>query len=157
MNAEYVNNEPKPSPSLIDEKIKEDIRKYVEQGTGAIDSRIREIDHKWDIDHTAQINAALLILGGFLLYKNNKRWATLSIFATAIIAQHIIMGSCFPVKLLRMFGMRSRKELEKEKFALKALRGDFDNIRHDIEKAWEAVKEKESDKRPIGFRSDNTR
>lgn len=150
MNAEYLPNDKDQPKSIIDEKIKEDIRKYVEQGTGAIDKRIAELDNKWNIDRTLEINAAVLILAGALLYRNNNKWATISIFAAAILAQHVMMGSCFPVKLFRFFGLRSRKELEKEKFALKALRGDFHNIRNDIEKAWEAVKENE-DKRPIGF------
>ena len=151
MKAEYVNNDPAEQSKLImDEKVKEDIRKYAEQGRDAIDNRIRELDSSWDMERTLQLNAALLVLGGILLYRNNKKWAILSIFATAILAQQAFMGNCRPFKFLSFFGMRSRKEIDKEKFALKALRGDFDNIKNDIEKAWDAVKDKE-DKRPIGF------
>lgn len=151
MKAEYVNNDPSDqNKPLMDEKIKEDIRKYAEQGSEAIDKRIRELDSSWDMERALQLNAAILVLGGILLYRNNKKWAILSIFATAILAQQAFMGNCGPFKFLRFFGMRSRKEIDKEKFALKALRGDFNNIKNDIEKAWEAVKDKE-DKRPIGF------
>lgn len=151
MKAEYVNNDQAEQSKLIlDEKVKEDIRKYAEQGRDSIDNRIKELDSSWDMERTLQLNAAILVLGGILLYSNNKKWAILSIFATAILAQQAFMGNCGPFKFMKFFGVRSRKEIDKEKFALKALRGDFDNIKNDIEKAWESVKEKE-DKRPIGF------
>lgn len=150
MKAEYVNNDSSEQTSIIDERVKEDIRKYADQGREAIDKRINELDHSWDMERTMQLNTAILVLGGILLYKNNKKWAILSIFATAILAQQALMGNCGVFKFLNVFGVRSRKEIDKEKFALKALRGDFDNIRNDIEKAWEAVKDKD-DKRPIGF------
>lgn len=151
MKAEYVNNESNEQNKLMmDEKVKEDIRKYADQGRDAIDNRIKELDTSWDMERALQLNAAILVLGGILLYKNNKKWAILSIFATAILAQQAFMGNCGPFKFMKFFGVRSRKEIDKEKFALKALRGDFDNIKNDIEKAWDAVKDKE-DKRPIGF------
>jgi len=157
MKAEYVKKDTAEGTFSIDEKIKENIRKYVDQGKGAIDERIRELDASWDVERALQLNIAVLALGGFLLYKSNKRWLIISVIVSIFLAQNAVQGSCAPSKLLRLFGIRSRKEIDREKFALKALRGDFDNIRHDIEKAWEAVRDKENDKKPIGFiKNDNT-
>lgn len=156
MKAEYLNSQEanENRQSSIDEKVKDDIRKYAEQGREAIDQRIKELDSSWDMERTLQLNAAILVLGGILLYKNNKKWAILSIFATAMLAQQAFAGNCGVFRFLNFFGMKSRKEIEREKFALKALRGDFDNIKNDIERAWEAVKDT-GNKRPIGFFREN--
>lgn len=151
MKAEYAKNPPEVKATL-DEKTKENIKKYVDQGKEAIDNRIQELEGSWDAERALQLNIALLVLGSFLLYNNhNKRWMILSVVVTAFLAQNALQGSCAPLRFLKIFGMRSRKEIDRERFALKALRGDFENIKNDIEKAWEAVKEHENDKRPIGF------
>jgi hypothetical protein len=43
-------------------------------------------------------------------------------------AQHAIQGWCPPLPLFRKLGYRTRKEIDKEKYALKLLRGDFDIV-----------------------------
>jgi hypothetical protein len=151
MKAEYIKKDLSEVKPSLDEKTKENIKKYVDQGKDAIDNRINELDGSWDAERALQLNIALLVLGSFLLYNNNKRWLILSVIVAVFLAQNAVQGTCAPLKFLKIFGMRSRKEIDREKFALKALRGDFDNIKNDIEKAWEAVKDLENDKRPIGF------
>ena len=44
------------------------------------------------------------------------------------LLQHAVQGWCPPVPLFRRLGVRTREEIEREKFALKALRGDFEEI-----------------------------
>jgi hypothetical protein len=44
------------------------------------------------------------------------------------LLKHAVSGWCPPVPLLRRLGVRTRSELDREKFALKALRGDFKNL-----------------------------
>jgi hypothetical protein len=147
------NQNPESKKALIDEKIKENIRKYAEQSRHAIDQRIEALDKSWDFERALQLKTAALIFAGILLYTSNRKWAILSILATVFLTQQAISGNCKQLKFLNFLGMRTRREINKEKFALKALRGDFDNIKNDIEKAWEAVKD-EDDKRPIGFLRD---
>jgi hypothetical protein len=133
MKAEYIKKDGNEDGSPpLDEKVKENIRKYVEQGKGAIDDRIMDLDSSWDAERALQLNIALLVLGSFLLYNNNKRWLIISIIVSVFLAQNAVQGSCAPLKFLKF-------------------RGDFDNIKNDIEKAWEAVKDFEKDKKPIGF------
>jgi hypothetical protein len=151
MKSEYVKKDLPDTQGPFDEKTKENIRRYVDQGSEAIDSRIQELDSSWDAERALQLNIAILAIGSFLLYKSNKRWLIITVIVSVFLAQNAVQGSCAPLKLLRFFGIRSRKEIDREKYALKALRGDFENIKHDIEKAWEAVKEKENEKKPIGF------
>jgi DNA-binding transcriptional ArsR family regulator len=42
--------------------------------------------------------------------------------------QHATQGWCPPLPLFRKRGVRTRKEIEREKYALKALRRDFDPV-----------------------------
>lgn len=42
---------------------------------------------------------------------------------------HATQGWCPPLPLFRRLGVRTRGEIEKEKFALRFLRGDFDHVR----------------------------
>ncbi len=137
--------------AIIDEKTKESIKSYVEQGKGAIEKRINELDNKWDIDRTMQLYASLLILGGAVLFSFNKRWLILSIITASFAAQHAIQGWSPPGKIFRLLGLRTKRELEEEKYALKMIRGDFDNIKNDIEDAWKRHQDHDKNKKPIGF------
>ena len=42
--------------------------------------------------------------------------------------QHALQGWCPPLAVLRRLGFRTAKEINEERFALAALRGDFDKI-----------------------------
>jgi hypothetical protein len=42
--------------------------------------------------------------------------------------QHAIQGWCPPVPVLRRLGFRTANEIEQERTALKALRGDFNAV-----------------------------
>jgi hypothetical protein len=41
---------------------------------------------------------------------------------------HSIQGWCPPVPVLRRLGVRTRREIDRELFALKVLRGDFQTV-----------------------------
>jgi hypothetical protein len=43
-------------------------------------------------------------------------------------AQHALQGWCPPLPILRRHGVRAAREIERERYAIKALRGDFDSI-----------------------------
>lgn len=41
------------------------------------------------------------------------------------LLQHALQGWCPPVPVLRRLGFRTQTEIDEERYALKALRGDF--------------------------------
>jgi hypothetical protein len=45
------------------------------------------------------------------------------------LLQHAVQGWCPPVPLFRRLGFRTAAEIDYERYALKALRGDFRNVR----------------------------
>lgn len=44
--------------------------------------------------------------------------------------QHAIQGWCPPLPILRKLNIRTSKEIEQEKYALKIIHGDFDDLKN---------------------------
>ena len=93
-----------------------------------IERRLRELQAEWDIERTLETNASALALTGTILGAVNKRLLLLPALVTAFLLQHALQGWCPPVPLLRRLGVRTADEIERERTALKALRGDFHPI-----------------------------
>lgn len=105
-----------------------------------VDGRIGELEKEWDVERTVELNCAVMALAGTALGAFvNKRWFALPILAAACLAQHSIQGWNPLVPLFKKFGFRDKKEISREKYALKALRGDFKRIGTDINKAYRGV------------------
>jgi hypothetical protein len=109
----------------IDSQIEERIRFYATQPRDAISSRIEELDQEKDIERYLETNAAAIALGGIVLGLVRKKWLLLSATVLGFMLQHATKGWCPPVPLLRKMGIRTRREIDREKYALKILRGDF--------------------------------
>ena len=122
----------------IDKQILENLKSYRKNNDG-IAARIRQLDKEWDIERTLELNAAALALTGTLLGAVvNKRWLILPAVVGSFLVQHAIQGWCPPLPLFRRLGIRTRPEIDREKYALKALRGDFEDA-GTANKAWKAV------------------
>ena len=106
----------------IDEKMQRDVQAYAAADPQAIEERIETLDHEWDIERTLEMNASLLSLIGLGLgWRVNKRWYALPAIVSGFLLQHAVQGWCPPLPFLRRLGMRSQREIEAEKYALKAL------------------------------------
>jgi hypothetical protein len=115
--------------SQIEERIQRSIRFYSTQPPEVITRRIEELDREWDMERRLETNAATLALSGALLGTVvSKKWFLLTVGVLGFLIQHATTGWCPPVPLFRRFGVRTRTEIDREKFALKALRGDFKNL-----------------------------
>lgn len=125
----------------VDLKTKEQVRKSsVKSKKEDITSKIEALEREWDIERALEMNAASLGLTGVLLGSFvNRKWLILPGVVTAFLIQHALQGWCPPLPLLRKLGFRTRQEIDREKYALKALRGDFTSTRGNPEKSWEAV------------------
>jgi hypothetical protein len=94
-----------------------------------IDRRLRELDEEWDIERVLEANAASVTLAGTVLAATvHKRWLMLPALVGGFLLQHAIQGWCPPVPVLRRLGYRTAREIETERIALKALRGDFGRV-----------------------------
>ena len=96
-------------------------------GLGA---RIRELEREWDIERVLEASAALVGGAGVLLAaRSNRRWLLLPALVTGFLLQHALQGWCPPLEPLRRMGIRTRREIDLELHAVKALRGDYDQLR----------------------------
>ncbi len=119
------------------EESNERIRRETEQniaraaagGLEAINERLQELEEEWDIERYVETMAPSLTLAGLLLGVTvSKKWLILSGVVQAFFLQHALQGWCPPVPVLRSMGVRTVEEIEAERYALKALRGDFVNV-----------------------------
>ena len=111
----------------IDQRMAERIYYYASQPKAVISRRIDELDQEWDIERIIEIGASsAAIIGMALGIAGRKRWLLLPMVVMPILFFHATQGWCPPsVVFLRGLGIRTRKEIDAEKYALKALRGDF--------------------------------
>lgn len=93
-----------------------------------ITRRIGELNQEWDVERTLQTNFATLSMVGLgLATLVNKKWFFLALGVPAFMVQHALQGWCPPLPVLRKLGVRSSRGINDERFALKAMRGDFDD------------------------------
>jgi Protein of unknown function (DUF2892) len=112
----------------IDHDINDRIRYLAQHPTG-IERRLRELDEEWDIERALEANAASVAFTGTLVAATvDKRWFVVPALVGAFLFQHAVQGWCPPVPILRRLGYRTSREIETERIALKALRGDFGKI-----------------------------
>jgi hypothetical protein len=121
----------------LDRQIAVRVREYsLSQSEDEISQRIDELDREWDIERMLQANASVIGLSGLILgITANKKWLVLPGVVLPFLFQHAVQGWCPPVPLFRRMGFRTRQEIDREKYALKDLRGDFEanrELRDDV-------------------------
>lgn len=116
----------------INDRIAEATREsvaYFRSHKDEIPERLAELDREWDIERAIEANASTLALSGVLLGAvSDRRWLVLPALVSAFLLQHAIQGWCPPVPILRRLGFRTADEINKERYALKAMRGDFEGV-----------------------------
>lgn len=124
---------PRHTAEAINEHIRrqtaENIARYATAGRAAIDRRLAALDHEWDIERTLEANAAIVSLIGLTLGATvDRRWFLLPAVVAGFLLQHALQGWCPPVPFFRRRGVRTATEIDYERYALKAVRGDFRNL-----------------------------
>ena len=106
----------------IDHRTNNNIRRYANSSEEAIGRRIEELDREWDIERTLEVNTSTLALTGLLLGVTvDRRWLLLPGLGLSFLLQHGLQGWCPPLPILRRMGVRTRGEIDREKYELKAL------------------------------------
>jgi hypothetical protein len=78
-----------------------------------------ELDKEWDTERMLILNASTLSLASvYLGITKNRLWFAMPVVISFFLAQHAIQGWCPPLNLFRKAGMRTRKEIDMEKYAL---------------------------------------
>ena len=111
--AGHVNEE-------IDHQTDINIHHYKGKSRAEILERIQMLDKEWDIEQVLEVNASTLALTGLILgLTKNRKWLFLPAIVLPFLLQHGLQGWCPLLPLLRRFGIRTRGEIDREKYALK--------------------------------------
>jgi hypothetical protein len=111
----------------IDAQTQRCLERCAAGGRDAISRHVDALDREWDVERYLQMNAGLVSLSGILLGALvSPRFLVLPAAVFGFFFQHATQGWCPPLPVFRRMGVRTRREINAEKYALKALRGDFD-------------------------------
>lgn len=121
---------PQHTAEVVNERIEQCTIQAVERaaaaGPAGIQKRLDELEREWDIERALEANASSLALVGLALGAFvSRRFFLLPAAVAAFLLQHALQGWCPPLPVLRRLGYRTQAEIERERYALKALRGDF--------------------------------
>jgi len=112
-----------------------------------IAEHLARLDREWDFDRVLETEASVVgLLGLALGLTVDRRLLVLPGVVSAMVLLHAVHGWYPLLPVFRRMGVRTRDEIDRERYAVKAVRGDFDAIpRADTPAAaraaaaWEAV------------------
>ncbi len=128
-----VDRVPQHTSDQVNQQIRRETEKsvarYATGGRQAITRRLEELDQEWDVERTLEANASTVSLIGLALGAAlDRRWYLLPTAVAGFLLLHAVEGWCPPLPALRRLGFRTRSEIDHERYALKSLRGDFQNL-----------------------------
>lgn len=136
-----VTNQLPPTSTRVEQSTRAELNEYIRKRTDAViaaleraqpvefDARLAEIDREWDIERLLQANASTLVtIGTALGITVDRRFLIVPVAVLSFFLQHALQGWCPPIPIFRRRGVRTVREIAREHYAIKALRGDFDAI-----------------------------
>jgi hypothetical protein len=113
----------------IDAQTQQCLQRYAPADREAISRHIDALNREWDVERYLQMNAGIVSVSGVVLGAMvGRRFLVLPAVVFGFFFQHATQGWCPPLPVFRKMGVRTRREINQEKYALKALRGDFDHV-----------------------------
>ncbi|MCE9666613.1 hypothetical protein LY474_02205 [Myxococcus stipitatus] len=125
------------TPLMVNRRIDEHVESCVRHMASHADRAemshyLQKLEREWDLNRAVMVGtSALGALGLLLGSRDGGRWRVLTAAACGLLVQHALFGFGPLSGPLRALGIRTRREIDLEKFAIKALRGDFERIPND--------------------------
>ncbi len=124
---------PLNTSSCVNEQIRrqmeQNVERFANSGSEAIGKRLGELEREWDIERALEANAAVASLVGLTLGAAvSRKFFVFPAVVAGFLLQHALQGWCPPIPVMRRIGFRTQTEIDQERYALKALRGDFTGI-----------------------------
>lgn len=96
----------------------------------AIAARLEELDREWDCcQAAAAVSVGMSLASLASAFSPRARWAVLPLTALqAVLVKQTFTPGAFAGRLAGRCGLRTRRQIESERYTLKALRGDFQNL-----------------------------
>jgi len=110
----------------MDTKTEARLREDTARDHEGLDRRLQELDREWDFERVVETEAATMGLTGLALaVLVDRRFLLLPGFVALMLLLHGTQGWYPWLPLFRRLGLRSQDEIDRERYAVKALRGDF--------------------------------
>jgi len=126
---------PKASCSKLD-TLEQRLACLADAGPQAIEDRLNELEREWTAGRVTKATIGVLLVVGFALAAFvNAWWLILPAVGGVFLLQYLFSRTSWLGLMFREMGFRTGFEVDQEKIALKALRGDFRHLPtvHDIE------------------------
>ncbi|MCG6568432.1 DUF2892 domain-containing protein [Tessaracoccus sp. ZS01] len=129
-NADHVR---RSTPDKVQQRLEKErlqrVAALADAPADVITQHIKDLDRAWDVERVLEANASTLMLISLGLARlHSRQWLWLAAAVPSFLLQHAIQGWCPPIEVFRRLNVRTRKEIEVERTALKALRGDFADL-----------------------------
>jgi hypothetical protein len=106
----------------IDMETDRSITRHAALSDQRIRQRIGQLDQEWDVERVLEVYAGALGLAGVLLaHQVDRKWLILPSVVLFFLIQHATQGWCPPLPALRRLGVRTRSEIDREKYTLMSL------------------------------------
>lgn len=103
--------------------------RHADGAPNGIGLRLAALEREWDVDRVIELEAATLgLLGVSLAALRHRGWTVLPMIVAASLLTYASARRYPLLPLLRHLGVRTAREIAREHYALKALRGDFADI-----------------------------
>jgi hypothetical protein len=145
MLASSVFRVPNNTASHVNQRIADATAARLERcaagGKGMIETRLAELDREWDIERVIGTLAPTGILVGLSLgFARDRRFLAIPAAIAGFLILHGLQGWAPPVPILRRLGFRTSEEIDEERYALRALRGDFKDLELEPRRVLTVVK-----------------
>jgi hypothetical protein len=108
--------------------IEQHLHHIAEGGHESVCDRICQLDEEWSAGQLTKAAAGAMVVGGLLLARRHPLFALLPAAGAVALAQSASGRKSWLSALFCQCGFRSRAEIEKERLALRTLRGDFRHL-----------------------------
>lgn len=110
----------------IDDDTAANLLQYADAPPEIVAARLDELDREWDTDRAIELEASLMGLAGLALgaFVRPAFRAMPAVVASAVLL-HATTGVYPLLPIFRRLGLRTAREIARERYAPKALRGDF--------------------------------
>jgi hypothetical protein len=120
-----------------DEPLEEHVARLADAGPHAIEARLAELDDEWSVNRAAKVSAGVLAVGAAAAEVLGQRRlsAILALTAGTCLCSYLMSRRSVVGDMLCHLGFRQGTEIERERLALRALRGDFRHVPtlHEVE------------------------
>jgi hypothetical protein len=131
----FTNTPPITKTSTKPDGVEQRLASLVDAGPQAIEARLAELDREWTAGRMTKAVMGVVIVVGLGLAALNPWWLLLPALGGLILLSYLFGRTSWLGMAFHNAGYRSGFEVDREKIALKVLRGDFRHLPtvHDIE------------------------